>query len=57
MTKEEKGYPKEQRSLIIMDAFKGQDSDTRKELCSENNGDIVIVPRNLTNKFQLSILA
>ena len=52
MTKEEKGYPKEQHSLIIMDTFKGQDNDTLKELCSENKYEIVIVPHNLTNKFQ-----
>ena len=52
MTKEEKGYPKEQHSLIIMDIFKGQDNDTLKMLCSGNNCEIVIVPHNLTNKFQ-----
>ena len=37
-----------------MDAFKGQDNDTLKQLCTENNCDIVIVPHNLTNKFQPS---
>ena len=52
MTKEEKVYPKEQNSLIIMDTFKGQDNDTLKGLCSENNSKIVIVLHNLTNKFQ-----
>ena len=52
MTKEEKGYPEEKLSLIIMDTFKGQGNDTLKELCSENNCEIVIVPNNLTNKFQ-----
>ena len=36
-----------------MDTFKGQDSNTLKKLCAENNRDIVIVPLNLTNKFQL----
>ena len=41
MTKDEKGYPKEQHSLSIMDTFKGQDSDTLKELCFENNCKIV----------------
>ena len=33
-----------------MDAFKGQQNDTLKELCSENNCKVVIVPHNLTNK-------
>ena len=35
-----------------MDTFKGQDNDTLKKLCAENNCDIIIVPHNLTNKFQ-----
>ena len=35
-----------------MDAFKGQDNDTLKKLCAKNNCDVVIVPYNLTNKFQ-----
>ena len=35
-----------------MDTFKGQDSDTLKKLCAENNCDVVILPHNLTNKFQ-----
>ena len=35
-----------------MDTFKGQDNDTLRELCSENNCEVVIVPHNLTNKFQ-----
>ena len=48
----ENGYPEEQHSLVIMDTFKGQDNDTLKELCSENNCEVVIVPHNLTNKFQ-----
>ena len=50
--KKEKKYPKEQHSLIIMDTFKGQDNDSLKELCSKNNCIVVIVPHNLTNKFQ-----
>ena len=41
--KRDKGYPSEQHSLIIMDSFKGQDNDTLRELCGENNCDIVIV--------------
>ena len=51
-TKQEKGYPEEQYSLIIMDTFKGQDNDTLKKLCSKNHCEVVIVPHNLTNKFQ-----
>ena len=51
-TKQTEGYPSEQHSLIIMDTFKGQDNDTLKELCAESNCDVVIVPHNLTNKFQ-----
>ena len=35
-----------------MDTFKGQDNDTLRELCGENNCDVVILPDNLTNKFQ-----
>ena len=35
-----------------MDIFEGQDNDTLKKLCAENNCDVVIVPHNLTNKFQ-----
>ena len=35
-----------------MDTFKGQDNDSLKELCSKNNCIVVIVPHNLTNKFQ-----
>ena len=50
--KEEKGFPNEQLSLIIMDTFKGQDNDTMKELCAVNHCEIVIVPHNLINKLQ-----
>ena len=35
-----------------MDTFKGQDNDTLKKLCVENNCNVMIVPHNLTNKFQ-----
>ena len=35
-----------------MDTYKGQDNDTLRELCSENNCDVVTVPNNLTGKFQ-----
>ena len=52
MTKEEKGYPKEQQSLIIMDTFQGQDNNTLKELCSKSNCEIAIVPHNLKGKLK-----
>ena len=51
-TKRSKNYPLEQQALIIMDTFIGQDNDTLKKLCTENNCDVVIVPHNLTNKLQ-----
>ena len=35
-----------------MDTFKGQDNNKLRELCSENYCEVVIVPHNLTNKFQ-----
>ena len=38
--------------MIIIDTLKGQDNDTLKKLCAENNCDVVIVRHNLTNKFQ-----
>ena len=50
--KEENGLPNEQHSLVIMDTFKGQDNDILKEFCSTNRCELVIVPHNLTNKFQ-----
>lgn len=50
--KEENGLPNEQHSLVIMDTFKGQDNDILKEFCSKNRCELVIVPHNLTNKFQ-----
>ena len=50
--KEELGYPKEQYSLIVMDTFKGQDNADIKKLCLKNDCELVIVPHNLTNKFQ-----
>ena len=50
--KKELGYPEEQYSLIIMDTFKGQDNEAMKSLCNKNNCELVIVPHNLTNKFQ-----
>ena len=35
-----------------MDTFKGQDNEAIKRLCDMNNCALVIVPHNLTNKFQ-----
>ena len=35
-----------------MDTFKGQDNDRLRELCSENNCEVAIVPHNLISKFQ-----
>ena len=35
-----------------MDTFKGQNNKETKFLCLENNCELVIVPHNLTNKFQ-----
>ena len=36
-----------------MDTFKGQDNEAMKSLCNKNNCELVSVPHNLTNKFQL----
>ena len=47
-----KKYPKEQMSLIIVDTFKGQDNDIVLDLCKKHFYQVVIVPHNLTNKFQ-----
>ena len=35
-----------------MDTFTGQENAEMKELCSKNECELVIVQRNLTNKFQ-----
>ena len=35
-----------------MDTFKGQDNDEVTKLCRKNNCALIIVPHNLTNKFQ-----
>ena len=50
--KEELGYPKEHYSLIVMDTLKDQDNAEIKESCLRNDCELVIVPHNLTNKFQ-----
>ena len=52
MDKEKQGYSKEQRCLIIIDTLKSQNNDILKELCSRNNCKVMIMPHNLTNKFQ-----
>ena len=50
--KKELGYLTEQYCLVIMDTFKGRDNDAIKALCNKNLCELVIVPHNLTNKFQ-----
>ena len=50
--KKELGYQKDQRSLIIMDTFIAQENEEMKQLCAKNNCELVIVPRNLTNRIQ-----
>ena len=39
-------------SLVIMDTFKGQDNEEVAKLRRENNCVLIIVPHNLTSKFQ-----
>ena len=41
-------YKKEQMSLII----KGQDNDVIPDLCQKHFYQVIIVPHNLTNRFQ-----
>ena len=50
--KVQKGYTKEQMSLVVIDTFKGQDDDERRKICAKNSCEIVIIHHNLTNKFQ-----
>ena len=50
--KKELCYPEDQRTLIIMNTFKGQENEEMKRLCAKNNCELVIIPHNLTNKFQ-----
>ena len=47
-----KKYPKGQMSLIIMNTFKEQDNDIVLNLCKKHFCQVVIIPHNLTNKFQ-----
>ena len=35
-----------------MDSFKGEDNEEMMRLCAKNNCELVIIPHNLTNKFQ-----
>ena len=39
-------------SLVNMDTFNVQDNEVLKELCSKKFCEVVLVPHNLTNKFQ-----
>ena len=39
-------------SLVIIDTFKGQGNEEVAKLCRENNCVLIIVPHNLTSKFQ-----
>ena len=50
--KEEDRFPEEQKSLIIMDNFKGQDNDPVTDLLTGNHCASRIVPHNLTDRFQ-----
>ena len=45
-------YPKEQMSFIIMKIFKGQDNDVIYGICQNHFCQALIVPHNLTNRFQ-----
>ena len=40
------------KGVIVMNTFKDQDNAEIKELGSKNECELVIVPHNLTNKFQ-----
>ena len=50
--KEDLNYPKEQTLLIIMDTFKGQGNKVIMDFFKENFYHVLIIPHNLTNKFQ-----
>ena len=39
-------------SPVMMDTFKRQDNDEIRKFCAKNSSEIVIIPHNLTNKFQ-----
>ena len=46
------GYPDEQKSVGIMDTFKGQDNEDIAKRRKKKHCLLVIVPHNLTKKFQ-----
>ena len=46
------GYSNEKMSLVTMDTFKGQANEAVAKLCCENSCVLILVPHNLTNKFQ-----
>ena len=50
--KEELGLPKDQKSLLIYDVFKGQTTKRYTDFLLENDLVHVYVPANLTHKFQ-----
>ena len=50
--KENMTYPKEQILMVIMDTFKGQKNNNLGVLWAKKGCEIVIIPHNLTNKFQ-----
>ena len=49
--KDREDYPKEQRNLVIIDTFKGQNNETLKSLLKGNNFEVVVL-HNLTDRFQ-----
>ena len=54
--KKEKGFPEEQHRLVSMDIFKPQENDILEKLCSKSRCETMIVPHNLTSKFQSYVL-
>ena len=50
--KEELGLPKDQKSLLIYDVFKGQTTKRYTDFLLENDLVHAYVPANLTHKFQ-----
>ena len=50
-TKGKHRYAKEQTSLVTMDTFKGEDNETLKKLFVKIFCEVVIVLKNLTNRF------
>ena len=50
--KEDLGLPNDQKSLLIFDVFKGQTTERYTDFLRENHLVNVLVPPNLTHKFQ-----